>query len=103
MVVLVHISLSFTSGRSDHDLGRRPRLRLRRAGVGGVCTPPTGICHALTKNTDSSYTLLTHDQVSYHFTTAGLCDTIKDANSNTISLSYSSDLLTTITDPRAER
>src|SRR5579871_1027933 len=67
-----------------------------------VFSAPTGIHDSLVKNVDGTYTLTTPSQTVYHFTSVGgglYCDTIKDENGNTLSISHNSGgYVTAVTD-----
>jgi len=85
------------------------RIVLFTYNVNGTFTAPKGINDTLTGNTTSGYTLLTKDQVSYHFgkinaaNTYGL-STISDTNHNTITLTWNTSLqVTAITDPTGRK
>ena len=56
--------------------------------VDGSFTAPTGIHDILVQNTDGTFTLTKPNQVQYHYTTGGYCDTITDRNANQIALAY---------------
>jgi RHS repeat-associated protein len=67
--------------------------------------PPTGIHDTLVKTgtgTSATYDLTTKDQITYHFTTSNgvtwYCTTIKDRNNNTITLTYSSGKVSSVSD-----
>jgi RHS repeat-associated protein len=67
--------------------------------------PPTGIHDTLVKTgtgTSATYDLTTKDQITYHYTTSDgtnfYCTTIKDRNDNTITLTYSSGKVSSISD-----
>src|SRR5581483_3109205 len=67
--------------------------------VDGSFTAPAGIFDKLVKNADNTYTLTTKSQVKYNFNTSLRCSSIVDANGNTITLGYTGNLVTSITDP----
>jgi RHS repeat-associated protein len=67
--------------------------------ISGSFTAPAGIFDSLVENVGGTYTLTTHDQVTYQFNTSLQCTSLSDENSNTITLSYTSGVLTSITDP----
>ncbi|MBI2863853.1 MAG: RHS repeat protein, partial [Chloroflexi bacterium] len=67
---------------------------------GGSFTSPPGNFDTLTENGDGSYTLATKGQIRYQFPTGGgALQSIGDRNNITTTLSYSSGLLNTVTDP----
>ena len=65
---------------------------------GTTYTPPVGFYETLVKNVDGTYTLTTKEQIVYHFNLSQRCDSITDENSNTVSLGYTGNLVTSITD-----
>ena len=65
---------------------------------GTTYTPPTGFYETLVKNVDGTYTLTTKGQTAYHLNLSQRCDTITDENSNVLTLGYTGNLVTTITD-----
>ena len=67
--------------------------------VDGSFTAPAGIFDKLVKNADNTYTLTTKAQIKYNFNTSLRCSSIVDANGNTITLGYTGNLVTSITDP----
>lgn len=54
----------------------------------GVYVARPGVYDTFAQNLDGTYTLTTHDQVSYDFTAAGQLASIADRNGNTTELSY---------------
>ena len=56
--------------------------------VDGTYSAPTGIHDTLVKNSDGTFTLTKSNQVKYHYTAAGYCDTITDRNANALAISY---------------
>jgi YD repeat-containing protein len=64
----------------------------------GTYSPPLGLHDKLIRNADTSYTLETTDQITYLFTPAGQLARIGDSNRNTISLTYTGNYLTRVTD-----
>ena len=65
---------------------------------GTTYTPPTGLYDTLIKNVDGTYTLTTKSQTTYHFNLSQRCDSITDENSNVLTLGYTGNLVTSITD-----
>jgi RHS repeat-associated protein len=65
----------------------------------GTYSPPPSVYDTLTKNADGSYTLEMKNHITYHFTPAGQLIDIVDNNGNTISLTYTGNDLTRVTDP----
>ena len=66
----------------------------------GPWTAPTGVHDTLVQNIDNTYTLTRPDQTQYHFTNALFCDTIKDENSNTVTLNRNAaNQVTSVVDP----
>jgi RHS repeat-associated protein len=64
----------------------------------GTYSPPPSVYDTLTKNADGSYTLEMKNHITYHFTPAGQLTGIVDNNGNTISLTYTGNYLTQVTD-----
>ena len=64
----------------------------------GTYSPPLNVYDTLDKNPDNTFTLTRKDQVKYHFSTQGKLNSIIDKNGNQISLTYSGDNLTIVTD-----
>lgn len=64
----------------------------------GTYSPPPGNFDNLARNADGSYTLETKNHITYHFTPAGQLIDIVDNNGNTISLTYTGNYLTKVTD-----
>ncbi|MGP8202036.1 MAG: DUF6531 domain-containing protein [Limisphaerales bacterium] len=65
-------------------------------GAGGYTSQP-GIYNALTAN-GGAYTLTTKEQQKYNFNSQGQLTSISDKNNNTVTVAYSGNNLTTITD-----
>ena len=65
----------------------------------GVYVPRPGVYDALVQNGDDTYTLTTVNQIRYNFSSAGVLTSIVDRNDNTTRLTYTSGLLTSVTDP----
>jgi len=66
-------------------------------GSGGY-TPQSGVFDTLINNGDGTFTLRKKDQTRYNFNTSGMLSTVVDKNSNTLSLAYTGNNLTQITD-----
>jgi RHS repeat-associated protein len=64
----------------------------------GVYQPQAGSYLRLTKNADNTYDICSKENITYHFDAAGRLLTMRDLNNNTITYSYTSGRLTTITD-----
>jgi len=64
----------------------------------GTYSPPLNVYDTLDKNPDNTFTLTRKDQVKYHFSPQGKLNSIIDKNGNQISLTYTGDNLTIITD-----
>jgi RHS repeat-associated protein len=64
----------------------------------GTYTPPLNVYNTLAKNPDSTYTLNKKNQIKYYFTSQGKLNNIIDKNGNQISLTYTDDYLTIVTD-----
>ena len=68
-------------------------------GSGGFVAP-TGVHDLLVQNIDNTYTLTRPDQTQYHFNGNLFCDTIKDENANTVTVSRNAaNQVTTVADP----
>ena len=65
---------------------------------GTTYTPPIGFYETLVKNVDGTYTLTTKEQIVYHFNLSQRCDSVTDENSNVLTLGYTGNLVTSITD-----
>jgi len=61
-------------------------------------SPPLSVFDTLVKNPDDTYTLERKDQIKYNFTQQGKLVNITDKNGNQISLTYTGDDLTKVTD-----
>ena len=70
---------------------------------GTTYTPPVGFYETLVKNVDGTYTLTTKSQIVYHFNLSQRCDSITDENSNVLTLGYTGNLVTSITDATSRR
>jgi RHS repeat-associated protein len=66
-------------------------------GDGSYASPP-GDRDVLTKNTDGTYTLTRPSGVAWNYNASGQLASVKDLNANTISFSYTSGRLHTLTD-----
>ena len=67
---------------------------------GNAFTPPPGFHSTLTQNANGSgYTLVTKSQITYQYDANLRCQSITDANGNTITLDYTGGPLHSVTDP----
>jgi RHS repeat-associated protein len=64
----------------------------------GTYTSPLNVYDTLAKNSDGTYTLNKKNQVKYYFTSQGKLNNIIDKNGNQISLTYTDNYLTIVTD-----
>lgn len=64
----------------------------------GSFMPPPGVFSILTKAADGSYTLVLKEQTRYLFQASGQLASIVDKNANILTLAYTANNLTTITD-----
>lgn len=71
--------------------------RFTNTGSNTYAAPP-GVFNRLTKNPDNSFSLTHKDQTIHHFDSAGRLTTITDKNNNSLSLTYTGEDLTAITD-----
>jgi len=66
---------------------------------GANYTPPAGFFEKLTAGANNTYILTFKDQTQYNYNSAGQLTTITDKNGNSISLTYTNNLLTAVTEP----
>ena len=92
-------NMALTQESSTTVLVRNADGRLDRFTLDGSSyQPPPGVFNVLTDNGDDTFSLKHKDQTVYNFDTTGRLASIVDKNDNTITLGYSGDNLTTITD-----
>ncbi|MCQ1537039.1 hypothetical protein FTO70_15445 [Methanosarcina sp. KYL-1] len=77
------------------ESGRRDRYTLN---TDGTYSAPLGVFDTLTKNPDGTYILTGKDRTRYNFGPDGKLTSIIDKNDNQVSLTYTGDYLTEVTD-----
>jgi len=66
---------------------------------GNIYYPPTGDFSTLVKNSDGTYSITEKDGLKRNFSSSGTITSLVDRNGNTLTFTYTSGKLTTITDP----
>lgn len=64
----------------------------------GAIMTPQGWADTLTRNADGSFTLSTREHLIYQFTSTGALSSVRDADGNTVTLSYTGSLWTGLRD-----